>query len=75
MKENENAGSLEKIACCFGRLLWFCMFLSAIAFVVLAIYGLCATAVALDRAEPWAEWVAGILFFVAFVLIFREINK
>jgi len=74
-KRDENTEGLGRAGRCLGRLLWLCMILAAISLVVFAVWGLCATAAALDRGESWAEWVSGILFLIAFLLIVREINR
>lgn len=58
-----------------GGLVWIGVLVTSIALLVLAAWGLYATAVALSRGEAWAQWVAGVLFLAAFVLVFREINK
>ena len=57
-----------------NRLVWIGIVLAFIAAACLAIWGLCATAAALAHGETWAQWVAGVLFPVAFVFIFREIK-
>ena len=75
MKKNENSEELGQLGRFLARVLWVCMILAAVAFVALAAYGLCATAAALGRNEAWAEWVACILFLVAFMLMLCEMNK
>jgi len=75
MKKNENAEEFGRIGRFLARALWVCMVLSAIALVLLAVYGLCATAAALDRNEAWAEWVAAVFFLIAFLLVYQEMKR
>jgi len=58
-----------------GKLLWIGMLLAAIAVIVLALWGIAITVVALDRGEAWAEWLSAGVFVVAFLLVFRELNR
>ena len=75
MKKSENSKELGRFGHFVGRLLWICMILAAIALVVLAVWGLCAMAAALDRGKAWAEWAACVLFLIAFALVLHEMNK
>lgn len=75
MKKNENSKELGRIGRFLARALWVYVTLAAIALVILAIYGLCATAAAFDRGEAWAEWAAAIFFLVAFLLIYQATRR
>ena len=70
MAEDNN----DEIFLWLGRLVWIGIILAFIAVVSLAAWGLCATAAALTHGEAWAQWVAGVLFLVAFVIMLREIK-
>ena len=65
----------DEIFLWLGRLVWVWIILMFIAVVVLALWGLCTTAVALSQGETWAQWVAGILFLVTCAIILREIQE
>lgn len=70
MTENNS----DKVFLWLGRLVWLGIILAFIAIACLALCGLCATAAAVARGETWAQWVAGILFLAACVIMLREIK-
>ena len=57
-----------------GRLLWIGILLSGLSALVLALWGVGITVVALDRGEAWAEWLTAGVFVAAFLLVFRELR-
>lgn len=70
---NEDNG--DEIFFWLNWLVWIGIILAFIAIACLVAWGLCATAAALDHGETWAQWVAGILFLVACVIMLREIRE
>lgn len=70
-----NEDNSDEIFFWLNRLVWIGIILAFIAVACLAACGLCITAAALGHSETWAQWVAGILFLAACVIMLREVKE